>query len=332
MNWHFGERPPGGGDPPLFYDEVRHCIRKGDGPEVQLPFHAALILKLLLRMHARGRTLTPRELCAFLKLPEGTRVSGYVTDLRKKIAECGGDPKLIESIKSNGGYRLAMDIDAVSVAEAEELKMIERMIAHPEVTASVRGQLKQLYAMLALSAAVVLGVGTRAWIGPDGDGEDLPVGHHVPEEGELARTLVPHDGVRAFVSPAEGGSLKRTADGYEATLRRDPNTAPPAKVCFELKAELGLRDRDVLAVELALLPPTAATRIAISVEKVPPVGITSIALDVSPGPATTLRIPARRIAPDLRIHARTICIGEDKDVPRPEAGAVAVKVRGVRVE
>jgi hypothetical protein len=330
MNWHFGARPPDGGDPPLFYDEVRHCIRKGDGSEVQLPFHAALILKLLLRMHARGRTVTPRELCAFLKLPEGTRVSGYVTDLRKKIAECGGDPKLIESITSNGGYRLATDIDAVSVAEAEELKVIERMLAHPEVTPSVRGQLKQLYAMLALSAAVVLGVGVRGWLGPDAG--ELPIRHHDPEEGELARRLVPDDGVRAFVRPVEGGSVKRTADGYEATLRRDAHTGAPAEACFELKAELGLRDRDVLAVELALLPPTAAARIAISVEKVPPVGIASTAFDVQSDAVGILRIPATQIAPDPRAHARTICIGEDKDVPGPQAGAVAIKVRGVRVE
>jgi hypothetical protein len=222
-------------------------------------------------MHARGRTVTPRELCAFLELPEGTRVSGYVTDLRKTLAECGGDPKLIESLTSNGGYRLAADIDAVSVAEAEELRVIERMMVHPEVTPSVRGQLKQLYAMLALSAVVMLGLGTRGWLGPDGG--DLPVSHHVPEEGELTRTLVPGDGVRAFVSPTEGGSLKRTPDGYEATLLRDPSTDAPAEACFELKEELGLRDGDVLAVELSLLPPTAPARIAISVEKVPPVGM-----------------------------------------------------------
>jgi hypothetical protein len=104
-------------------------------------------------------------------------------------------------------------------------------------------------------------------LGPDS--AELPVRQHDPEEGDIARTLVPADGVQPFVSPVEGGSLKPTADGYEATLRRDPNTDAPAEACFELKAELALRDRDVLAVDLALLAPTAATRIAISVEKRP---------------------------------------------------------------
>ena len=329
MNWHFGERPPGGGDPPLFYDEVRHCIRKGDGREVQLPFHAALILKLLLRMHARGRTVTPRELCAFLKLPEGTRVSGYVTDLRKKLAECGGEPDLIESMKSNSGYRLAMDIDAVSVAEAEELKLIERMMAHPELTPSVRVQLKQLYAMLALSAAVVLGFASASWLEPAGDD---PIGEHDPEEGSFSRTLLPAPDVHAFISPAEGGSLKKTTGGYEATLRRDPTADVPAELCFELQRELELHDDDVLAIELALLPPTAAARIAISVERVPPQAIASVSFDMTPASGPTFRVAATQITPDLRAHARTICFGEDKDVPGSEAGVVGIRVWAMRVE
>jgi len=143
---------------------------------------------------------------------------------------------------------------------------------------------------------------------------------------------VPDDGVRAFVSPVEGGSLERTKDGYEATLRHDPNTDAPAEACFELKEELGLRDRAVLAVELALLPPTAATRIAISVEKVPPLRIASLAFDVPPGPGATLRIPANQIDSDLRAHARTVCIGEDRDAPGSATGTVGFEVREVRVE
>src|SRR5678810_1220848 len=53
MLWRFGERPASGGDPPLLYDELRHRLRSGEGPWVRLPHNPALILSLLLRVHAQ---------------------------------------------------------------------------------------------------------------------------------------------------------------------------------------------------------------------------------------------------------------------------------------
>ena len=330
MFWRFGERPREGGDPPLLYDELCHCIRKGDRPWVRLPHEPALLLKLLLRMHARGRTVTPREICAFLKLPETTPISGHVAELRKKIAECGGDPKLIEVIAAETGYRLAASADAAVMTQADELQLIDTMLAHPEVMPSVRLQLKQIYATLVLIAAVAIGFTTWALLSPDDDG--VPIARLDLEQAPMRRRLVPAPGARAFVSPAGGGSLDETAAGYEAMLRRDPNTDAPAEACFELKAELALHDHDVLAVDLALLPPTAATRIAIGVEQVPPQRIGSTAFDVAPGAVSTLRVPATSIAPELRAHGRTICIGEDKDVTGSHSGVVVIRVRAVRVE
>jgi hypothetical protein len=156
--WRFG---PASGEPaaaPLFYGEVGHFIRRGDDPWIGVPRHPALILSLLLRMHGRDRAVSADEICAFLKVRGGTRIKGHVDQLRKKIAECGLDPKLVIANASHqGGYRLAHDVGATMLVEADAVALIDELLARPETAdPAVREGLAQVRMLLTVSAVVAL--------------------------------------------------------------------------------------------------------------------------------------------------------------------------------
>jgi hypothetical protein len=304
MFWRFEELPGAGGNASLLYDDVRHLLRNGERDWVRLPYHSALILSLLLRMQEHGYTLSARQICAFLGLPAGTRVSNDVTKLRRTIGECGVDAaRVLEPNETKNGYRLAAGVRAARLSEAEVRAWFDELLARAEKVGEGEGVQQrapraprvQLREMLVLCSVFALGVTGYLRLRP---GDERPIVRHDPEEGVLAGTRIPY------------------------------------RACVELARELGLRDQDVLAVELSRLSPSAAARVVISVERERrQEGSSAATFDLAPGatPTSTVRIPAASLEPGVRAHARRICLGElgyVESALRPGA----IRLQEVRVE
>lgn len=296
MLWRLGEASAQGGKGPLVFDDVKHQLRCGEGPWVPLARNPALVLSLLARMQARGRSVPPRELCAYLELPEGTRVSGHVAELRKKIAECGVVPEsVIENIGNHTGYQLTPGMTAAPLVEADELKVLDELISGRRIPRrKLRAQLQELRGMLLLCSAVAVAFTSYA----------------VLRAGERVEV--------AQLNPEEGGP---GSDRIEY------------RTCFELARELGLGERDVLSLTLSVTARPAPTQVAITLEReVRAAGHARFELPLGSGEKARVRIEGAKVDIGVRTHARRICIEDIGDSRGQSRGSSGIALREIRIE
>jgi hypothetical protein len=296
MLWRLGEASAADGKAPLVFDDVKHQLRCGEGAWVPLARNPALVLSLLVRMQARGRSVPPRELCAYLELPEGTRVSGHVAELRKKIAECGVAPEsVIDNIGNHTGYQLTPGMTAAPLVEADELKVLDELLSGRRIPRrKLRAQLLELRGMLLVCSAVTVMFTTYA----------------VLRAGEGVEVVQ--------LTPEEGGP---TSDRIEY------------RTCFELARELGLGERGVLALTLSVAAKPAPTHVAITLEReLRAAGHARFELPLGSGEAATVRIEGAKIDSGLRAHARRICVEDAGDSPGQSRGSSGISLRELRIE
>ena len=331
MYWRFGEAtgdPPG----PLFlYDELCHRLRYGEGPWIRLPHHPALILTLLLHMQRANRTVSSDQIRAFLHVPKNARIKDHVTELRKKLAEAGGDPtRVLEHVGGQTGYRLSPGVHAGMLLEADALSLLDELLASPEpVPAVLRTGLLSLRGMLLLSSVTsVFAVAITGWL-VFRPGEETPIPHHF-EEGDLRpstepRTLIP--GERAFIRPEGAGTVIRKDGAYVVTLRE-----PGASVCFELPDVLKLSEQVALLLDLGASS-SSLTKVDIVLERDrPEEARTVVPYELHDGARpTVVRIPASELDPRVRGGLRRVCLSAGDDAGQRGDGAIMLEVQRLRL-
>jgi len=329
MYWRFGPTSGDSAAAPLLYDEVGHFIRRGEGPWIAIARNPALVLSLLLHVHGQGRAVSADQICAFLKLPKGTRIKGHVDQLRKKIAQCGIDPKLVlEHANNQTGYRLASDVGATMLVEADALRMIDDLLARSATSdPSIREGLTQL--RMLLTACVIVALAYLGWAylrTPDG----APIAQL--EEAELGATLLPPLGAHGVVSLSHGTSVRRDADGYLITLASAAGATEPPTACFVLPRPRALHERDVLTFDLTSEAPA---RIAIRAEAEPPQAARvgeGKTFELGPGSPGSLHLPATELDPAARVAMKRLCIAASADGTAGGESTLELRLRAVRVE